>query len=149
MTDMTTHDAAGLLPCPFCGATRTERPEDDGVGIYASSGEEWPVEYTIWCEPCGAEMKGQDRDALIAAWNTRSQVPPEPVGEDYGPGSPWSEGYNSGFAAGSRAKPSPDLVAQIARLLAADPVCGGRVASGTIEAIAGLCSRNLGEEPTI
>ena len=36
---------------------------------------------------------------------------------------------------------SPDLITQIARLLAADPVCGGRVASGTIEAIAGICSR--------
>ena len=67
-----------LRACPFCGATQTADPQRDGVGIYETAAQKmWPVEYRIWCEPCGAEMASGSREQLIAAWNTRVSLPAE------------------------------------------------------------------------
>ena len=41
---------------------------------------------------------------------------------------------------------SQHIMEQIGKLLADDPICGGRVASGTIEAIAALVSRPSGDD---
>lgn len=106
MTDKTTHDAAGLLGCPnpWCEAAKREGDYSPAIRLHHFGN------YRVVCTSC--MMEGPLRptkEEAAGAWNTRSQVPPEP---------------------------SPNLTAQIARLLAADPVCGGRVASGTIEAIA-------------
>ena len=47
------------------------------------------------CRKCGGDV--DDENARISSPSRGCDA-----GEDYGPGSPWSEGYNSGFAAGSR-----------------------------------------------
>lgn len=67
-----------ILPCPFCGAGKTEIREDrPWLGM--RYGEPISVSVRHWCEPIEGqpssrmiERVGRDRAAAIAAWNMRT-----------------------------------------------------------------------------
>jgi hypothetical protein len=66
-----------MLPCPFCGAGKTEIREDrPWLGM--RYGEPTSVSVRHWCEPIEGqpsrmiERVGRDRAAAIAAWNMRT-----------------------------------------------------------------------------
>ena len=62
--------ATELLPCPFCGCGPSSDEHAQQVQFYRAVGA--PNGY-VWCEGCGAEgPERQDRNAAIAAWNTRT-----------------------------------------------------------------------------
>lgn len=69
-----------LLPCPFCGAGKTEIREDrPWLGM--RYGEPSSVSVRHWCAPVVGqpsrmiERVGRDRAAAIAAWNMRTTTP--------------------------------------------------------------------------
>ena len=82
-----------LLPCPFCGAGKTEIEERPLDRMPRMDGKPSPIiSATVrhWCparpgQPTGLNisMHGRDRESAIAAWNRRA-LPP---GKAYTPAS--------------------------------------------------------------
>lgn len=67
-----------LLPCPFCGAGKTEIRENGRPWLGMRYGEPVSVSVRHWCDPIEGqpsrmiERVGRDRAAAIDAWNTRA-----------------------------------------------------------------------------
>lgn len=59
----------GLLPCPFCGASKAELSEIEHR--YSSGQNTW----LVYC-PCGASMEADREEDAANAWNTRPSSPP-------------------------------------------------------------------------
>ena len=57
-----------ILPCPICGGTGI----DYGICIGTLKGKNY-----IQCEDCGCEITVNERESLLAVWNTR---PTPPIG---------------------------------------------------------------------
>ena len=65
-----------LKPCPFCGVSPCQIPQNDDCRLPDMSG----YYQTICCENCGAEGgKRKTGEAATEAWNTRAS--PDPAGE--------------------------------------------------------------------
>lgn len=77
----TEQERAELLPCPFCGAGKTEVRENGRPWLGTKWGEPASVSVRHWCEPVDGqpsrmiERVGRDRAAAIAAWNRRAALP--------------------------------------------------------------------------
>lgn len=71
-----------LLPCPFCGAGKTELRENDRPWLGTRYGEPVSISVRHWCEPVVGqpsrviERVGRDLASAVAAWNRRAA--PEP-----------------------------------------------------------------------
>lgn len=68
-----------LLPCPFCGGGSTQIDERRLSPTMQGPGAVISVTVRHWCpvpagQPTGlnVSMHGRDKDAAIAAWNTRA-----------------------------------------------------------------------------
>ena len=59
-----------LLPCPFCGST-----ELNGPHINKYVGDSYSPSWWVDCEKCpgGMEVKGEDVQGLVDAWNKRAK----------------------------------------------------------------------------
>lgn len=71
-----TPEAAGLVPCPFCGG--------DMINTRSQEMTEGPAYYWHKCETCGAESEGDyGEDVAVTAWNRRAApASPLPGGVD-------------------------------------------------------------------
>ena len=60
-----------LSPCPFCGSTDLNGPH---INEYV--GDSYSPSWWVDCEecPCSMEVKGEDVNGLVNAWNRRVRV---------------------------------------------------------------------------
>lgn len=76
----TEQDCAELLPCPFCGAGRTEVRDNGRPWLGTRWGEPVSVSVRHWCDHVDGqpsrmiERVGRDRTSAIDAWNRRAAL---------------------------------------------------------------------------
>jgi len=70
-----------LKPCPFCGAG-TASSEYHLSGVWLEKSDHDEPDYHVHCWSCGGRGNERgDREAAIAAWNTRTLSPPPTITE--------------------------------------------------------------------
>lgn len=67
--------APKLLPCPFCGGVLAPVGSGTSVPKLEALNEEQRFTWRILCYNCFAQMMGNSREKLIAAWNRRAEAP--------------------------------------------------------------------------
>lgn len=76
----TEQERAELLPCPFCGAGKTEIQDNGRPWLGTKWGEPVSVSVRHWCEHVDGqpsrmiERVGRDRASAIDAWNRRAAL---------------------------------------------------------------------------
>jgi len=87
--------ATELLPCPFCGSDEdmlSLRTHIDGGGV---PGSVFYQSFSIGCNECYVSIGTfPSIEAVIAAWNRRTPLPPVDSAEDYIIGELTAMGYD-------------------------------------------------------